>query len=176
MAEIGRPSIYTQEISDEICSRLAAGESLRAIAKSEHLPSLTTIFRWLTGTDEAYTKFRDQYARARRIQAEHLVDEILEISDDGTNDWMERKSEAEKGQGIMTGWVLNGEHVQRSRLRVDTRKWFAGKVAPRTYGEKSSIALGQDPDLEPIGVKVVERPPITREEWLKLHSKPEGGT
>jgi hypothetical protein len=54
---------------------------------------------------------------------------------------MERKSEAEKGAGVNTGWVLNGEHVQRSRLRVDTRKWFASKVAPKIYGDKIETAV-----------------------------------
>ena len=123
----GRPSDYTQETADIICDRLADGESLRGICRDEHMPSKTSVFRWLA-VNEA---FRDQYARAREAQADHLADEILEISDDGSNDWMERT-----GKDQEPGWVLNGEHVQRSRLRVDSRKWFASKVAPKKYGEK----------------------------------------
>lgn len=129
---MGRPSDYSLETATIICNRLADGESLRAICLDDGLPDKSTVFRWLIANDS----FRDQYARAREAQAEHLVDEILEISDNATNDWMERRSESEKGAGVNSGWVLNGEHVQRSRLRVDSRKWFASKVAPKKYGDK----------------------------------------
>lgn len=132
----GRPTDYTAEIADAICMRLAAGESLRGICRDDGMPDASTVFRWLASQAEIYAPFREQYARAREVQADALVDEILEISDDGTNDWMERQSEAEKGAGVSNGWVLNGEHVQRSRLRVDSRKWFASKVAPKRYGDK----------------------------------------
>jgi len=90
------------------------------------------VYRWLDDNEE----FREQYSLARSIQADTIADEILEISDNASNDWMERRSEAEKGAGVNTGWVLNGEHVQRSRLRVDARKWYASKVAPKKYGDK----------------------------------------
>lgn len=128
----GRPSDYTAEIGEAICTRIISGESLRAICLDDDMPGRTTVFQWLASNKS----FADQYARARQFQAEHLVDEILEIADDGTNDWMDRRSEAEKGAGVSNGYVLNGEHVQRSRLRVDTRKWFASKVAPKIYGDK----------------------------------------
>jgi hypothetical protein len=131
---MGRPTKFSQSLADTICRRLADGESLRGICEDEIIPSKTTIMRWLA--DEQYVAFRDQYARAREAQADALVEECLEIADDGTNDWMERRSEAEKGAGISNGWVLNGEHVQRSRLRVDTRKWWAARLAPKKYGDK----------------------------------------
>ncbi len=35
--------------------------------------------------------------------------------------------------------ALDHEHVQRSRLRVDTRKWAAGKLAPKRYGDKLNL-------------------------------------
>jgi hypothetical protein len=128
----GRPSGYSKEIAEIICSRLASGESLRAICRDEHMPSQSMVFRWL----ETNLPFREQYARAREAQADTLVDEILEISDDGSNDWMERHN----AEGENIGWQLNGEHVQRSRLRVDSRKWFASKVAPKKYGDKLELA------------------------------------
>lgn len=125
---MGRPSDYTPGVANIICGRLAEGESLRAICETEELPDKSTVFRWLS----AHQDFRDQYARAREIQAETLVDEILEISDDARNDWMERNGD----EGEAVGWRLNAEHVQRSRLRVDSRKWFASKVAPKKYGDR----------------------------------------
>ncbi len=61
------------------------------------------------------------------MQADALFDEALEIADDASGDW----TKDAKGNK-----VLDHEHVQRSRLRVDTRKWAAGKMAPKRYGDK----------------------------------------
>ncbi len=61
------------------------------------------------------------------MQADALFDEALEIADDASGDWSTDKD------GKKT---LDHEHVQRSRLRVDTRKWAAGKLAPKRYGDK----------------------------------------
>ena len=55
----------------------------------------------------------------------------MEIADDARNDWM---SYEDKNSGCES-WRLNGEHVQRSRLRIDTRKWLASKLAPKIYGD-----------------------------------------
>src|SRR5436305_84253 len=90
----GRPSKYTEEIASTICRRLADGESLRGICADEAMPNKITVLRWLA--DPAKADFCAQYARAREAQADALVEECLEIADDGSNDWMERLSEAEK--------------------------------------------------------------------------------
>lgn len=132
MPDVGRPSDYTAEVATSICNRLAIGESLREICSTEDMPDKATVFRWLASNAE----FRDQYQIARLVQADYYSEDIIEISDDGTNDWMARRSESEKGAGVNTGWVLNGEHVQRSRLRVDTRKWVAARLNPKKYGDK----------------------------------------
>jgi hypothetical protein len=75
--------------------------------------------------------FRQQYAHARDAQADALFEEAFDIADDGSNDWMKRE-----GKDGSLSWVENGESIQRSRLRVDLRKWAAGKLAPKKYGEK----------------------------------------
>lgn len=134
----GRPSTYSAEMVATICRRITEGESLRAICRDDDMPAISAVCVWLT----QHAEFAEQYARAREAQADHLAEEILEISDNGTNDWMERQSEAEKGKGVNNGWVLNGEHVQRSRLRVDARKWYASKVAPKKYGDKLDVEHG----------------------------------
>lgn len=128
MTEPGRPSIYTKELAEEICERLAAGESLRAICKDEGFPAESTVRGWVLDDKEGFSA---QYARARDFYLDNMADEIIEISDDGSNDWMER--ELESGKIID---VLNHEHVTRSRLRVDTRKWYLSKLAPKRYGDK----------------------------------------
>jgi len=123
--KIGRPTAYTKEIGNEICERLASGESLNAICRSEHIPHKVTVMRWLLSEQEIYDGFRNQYAQAREIQYQFMADDILDIADDGRNDWMEREDPDNPG------FNFNGEAVARSRLRVDTRKWFMSKVLPK---------------------------------------------
>lgn len=126
----GRPSDYSTEITTEICIRLGLGESLREICRSEDMPDKSTVMRWLA----AHQEFRDQYAGAREAQADYFAEEILEIADDGTNDWMERQN----GDGT-TYEVENREVLNRSRLRVDTRKWLMARMAPKKYGDRLDI-------------------------------------
>ena len=123
--KIGRPTAYTEEIAKEICERLASGESLNAICRTERIPHKVTIMRWLLSEQEIYASFRNQYAQAREIQYQFMADEIIDIADNASNDWMEREDPDNKG------FNFNGEAVARSRLRVDTRKWFMSKVLPK---------------------------------------------
>lgn len=126
MAKIGRPCSYTQEIGDKICAELASGKSLRTVCKAEGMPSTVTVFAWL----RKYPDFLSQYAKAKEEAADAWAEEILDIADDGSNDWMESNNPENPG------WRANGEAIQRSRLRVDTRKWIASKLKPKRYGEK----------------------------------------
>lgn len=128
----GRPSDYTPELADAICQRIALGESMRGICRDDDMPDRGTVLNWLAEHEDFATKC----GRARVLCADALEEQMQEVADDGTNDWMERRSEAEKGAGVMTGWVLNGEHVQRSKLRVSTLQWRAAKLNPKKYGEK----------------------------------------
>lgn len=120
----GRPSVFTQEIADEICERLGRGESLRSITRGERddfIPSETTVRRWLSGDEDWNESFRRQYAHARDVQADTIFDEILDIADEPATD---------------------GVEVQRNRLRVDARKWAASKLAPKKYGDKLELSGG----------------------------------
>ena len=125
----GRPTTYTDVVANEVCDRLSIGESLRQICRGDHMPSYTTILQWVTDDREG---FYDQYVNARERQAEFWAEEILEIADDGSNDWMERET---KNGDMIT--VLDHEHVQRSKLRVDARKWLMARMAPKRFGDKS---------------------------------------
>jgi hypothetical protein len=124
-------STFTQDIADTICERIADGESLRSICADEAMPSTSTVCKWLA----AEPSFSEQYARARELQADALFDEILEIADDGTHDWMERKNADDQS----IGWRENGEALRRSQLRVDARKWMAGKLQAKKYGDKLDL-------------------------------------
>ena len=125
----GRPTKYTKELADTICERLAMGESMRTIAKDEAMPALSSMFKWLRENKE----FSQQYARAKQESADAMAEDILDIADNGSNDYMERED------GTTT---YNGDSVQRSRLRVDTRKWLMAKMKPKRYGDKIDMTSG----------------------------------
>lgn len=118
--------------------------TLREVCRQENMPPESTVRLWALNDVEGFSA---QYTRARQIGYHGMADELIEIADDGANDWMERQGD----DGV--GWALNGEHLQRSRLRVDTRKWMLSKVLPKIYGDK--LAVGGDPE-NPI-VQRIER-------------------
>jgi hypothetical protein len=140
----GRPSSYTPEIARRICEALIEGRSLRSICREEEwCPSITTVINWLAADKE----FLAQYTQAREQQAELMADELIDIADDGTNDWVER--EMRKGK---TEILCDHEHINRSRLRVDTRKWVAARLLPKKYGDKVALT---DPEGNAPVVKVL---------------------
>lgn len=127
---MGRPSDYTEETAERICALIAEGESLRHICLTDGMPDKSTVLRWL----RVHEKFRDQYAQAREHQVEAFADEILDIAEDGTNDWIERENR--KGETYI---ALNSEAIDRSRIRIDARKWLMGKLKPKKYGDKLDV-------------------------------------
>lgn len=131
---MGRPVEFNQEIADEICARLADGESLRKICLDEHMPPRRTVFGWLLNPKLEH--FKHQYTYAREMQAESFADEMKDIADDASNDYMET---VDNETGAIIGYKLNGEHINRSRLRIDTRKWIASKLKPKKYGDKIEV-------------------------------------
>lgn len=126
--KIGRPTVYTEELSRRFCERIAHGESVRQICKDEDMPARSSVHEWLL--DKRYKAFADQYRLACDIRAESMFDELLEIADDGTGDTVEREDGTE---------FTNQEVIARSRLRVDTRKWYLSKVLPKKFGDKLDL-------------------------------------
>jgi hypothetical protein len=133
----GRPSSYTEKKADVICDRLSAGESLVAICADKDQPSTVTVFKWLA----KHEMFLRKYARAREAQADVLFDEILGIADETSLDTIKGKN----GEAIP-----DNEWISRSRLRIDARKWMAGKLRPKVYGDKIELEHSGDVGLRPI--------------------------
>ena len=119
---------YDPAIGDAICEQIITGKSLKDVCDGDGMPHRATVHRWL----EADPDFRDRYARACELRADHIFDEIFDIADNGTNDWMERKN----SEGGVVGWQENGEALRRSHLRVEARKWALSKMQPKKYGER----------------------------------------
>lgn len=121
------------KVMEHICDILATSSKGIGTILSEgyqglNLPSYSTIMKWL----EEDVALSDRYAKGKEAQAEYMADEIISIADDGQNDYMQQLDK----EGKVEWWKYNGEHVQRSKLRVDARKWLAAKLKPVKYGEK----------------------------------------
>lgn len=142
--KLGRPTKYTAKLSDNICAKLSEGQSLRTVCKSDDMPCKATIFSWLR-TNES---FLDQYTRAKQESADALTDEMLDIADDSTNDYI-KTDEGDK--------KVDQEHIQRSRLRIETRKWLASKLKPKKYGDRQQIDVvdkTDSPDEEELDARI----------------------
>ena len=126
----GRPLTYDRETAHAICVRLARGETLKGICRDEGFPPESTVRGW---AQEDVDGFAARYAFARQLGLDAMADELLEIADDGSGDI------TYDAQGNR---IVNGEHINRSRLRVDTRKWYLSKLAPKRYGEKVDLNVG----------------------------------
>lgn len=95
------------------------------------MPAKSTVFKWLADVPE----FAELYRIAMEQRTEAHVEECIDIADDGSNDWIASNDPNNPG------YRFNGEHYQRSRLRVETRKWIACKMKPKKYGDKVSTEI-----------------------------------
>lgn len=118
--------VYTSELAERVCTEVSSGKSLRQVCRELQINECT-VRKWVLDDRNG---FSTQYARARELQIAAMEDELYEIADDGTNDWMTIKR---GGQEVE---VPNNEVLQRSKLRVDTRKWIMSKILPKKYGDK----------------------------------------
>lgn len=103
---------FSEELFDRVCERIAEGESVIGICSEEGMPSRAAIYKWLD--ERPYLV--DKYARAKELCADSFADEIIQIADSAKVD----------------------DH-QVARLRIDARKWSAGKLRPNKYGDKLDL-------------------------------------
>ena len=124
----GRPTIFNQELADLICERVSSHSfGLNKLCEMyDDLPTKQTINDWRCKNE----LFSSQYAQAKLRQADFLAEEIIDICDDTSGDITLDEDGFE---------VVNRDHIQRARLRVDTRKWLASKLIPKVYGDKQTI-------------------------------------
>lgn len=120
--KLGDPrAIYTPQLAATVLGLLAAGLSLISIAKREGMPCRATVYKWI----EEEPGFADDYTRARSLQADSLAEEVVEIADTEPD-------------------------TNRAKTRIDARKWYAGQVAPKKYGNRL--------DVNQTGMMVVAQP------------------
>lgn len=128
----GRPTDYTPEKGEQICQLIASGEYLHKISEAVGVDD-STIIRWARNKEFLLAnggKFCEEYARASDLGWELMAHRILCVADDGTNDYYETQDGEKK---------VDHEHIQRSKLRVDTMKWILSKRVPKTFGDKLDV-------------------------------------
>lgn len=123
-----------ERIFSEVLEYIEEGKSLRSILLSNDMPSSRTFYSWLDADKEKVKR----YARATEIRAEAIFEDMLEIADDGTNDFMTIT------KGDLEYNVEDKEVTNRSRLRLDTRKWMLSKMQPKKYGDKLDVTSDGD--------------------------------
>jgi hypothetical protein len=136
--KMGRPTLYTPELADRILFELSDGRTLRDICRADGMPATATIRLWAL---EDRDGFAARYRTARENAHHDMSDEIVEIIDDGRNDWMERRA---RDGGLVT--VPNPESVARSRLRYEGRTWLLKNRLPKQYGH----LVGTDDQDKPV--------------------------
>jgi hypothetical protein len=139
---------YSPQLANAICEALVEGRSLLSICEEEGMPTPRNVHHWL----KKHPEFREQYIDARRLQADMLFDETLDIADDARNDWMERNG------GEDAGWVLNGENIQRSKLRIGQRKWMVARLNPKKYGDRVELVGDSESPVVTRIVREIVRP------------------
>lgn len=137
---MGRPSSYSDELAKEICDRLSKGEPLARICRDEHMPCDDTVRNW-ADKDEAFSR---AIARAREAGFDFLAAECLEIADDGSADY---KLSDREGRDI----VVDSEHIQRSKLRIETRLKLLAKWDPKRYGDRLGLEHSDPDGKNPFG-------------------------
>ena len=144
---------FTTELFEDICNEIAySDKGLVTICKAKGL-NANSFYEWLAKDKD----LGDKYARARELQAEFLADQILEIADDKSGDEVAVFNGDEGGPDATR---VDYENIQRSKLRVDARKWKAAKLSPKKYGDKVDLTSNGKTILAP--------------DWLT--DKPDGST
>ncbi len=113
-----------ESIFKEICKQISEeGKPIRKVLLQEGMPKNETFYKWL---DEDEEKAK-QYMRACKKRADVIFEEIVTIADDQESDTYKNQDGVE---------VINHNVINRSRLRVDARKWVVSKMNPKKYGDR----------------------------------------
>jgi hypothetical protein len=127
---VGAPTTYNQHIATVICIRLAEGESLKQILRTEGMPVQSAVYEWLL----RHPEFAEKYTRAREEQADTLADEIIAIADESPE-----TVEVRDKEGNVIDIKIDSGYVGYQKQRIEARKWTAMKLKPKKYGDRVAV-------------------------------------
>lgn len=112
-----RATKKTPEVIEAIIEGVADGVPLREVCRREGMPNWRTVYDWL----EADEDFSARFARARELGFDAIAEDILHNVDNVKP---------------------IGEHIQRSKLQVETRLKLLAKWNPKKYGDRQTHEIG----------------------------------
>lgn len=121
----GRPSLFSEELAEQICEMLMSGLSLRKICLSPDMPHRGTVERWMAKDPV----FASRCARARVWQADVMDDLILDTAN-----------------------ACTPETAQSDRVKISAYQWRASKLAPKVYGDKIAVVGANDGPIQSVAV------------------------
>lgn len=128
-----------QKCLDEIFDKFATSSKglHRILTENTDLPSVSQFWRWLRRDDAAEDPvgYSNQYRLAKRLQAEFLESELLDIADEDP--------------GHAPNGFTDGSRVQHNKLRIDTRKWVMARLYSEKYGDRTTLAGDKENPLMP---------------------------
>jgi hypothetical protein len=139
---MGRKTILTEKLAYDILDDYCTGKSLAKVLSKPHMPSAPTFFTWLRigerdkeeGVESIHRNLLEDYNHCVFVRYELMSDELLEIADDDSLDLGFKETEG----GASATPFIQGGNIQRSRLKVDTRKWLMSKKIAKKYGDKQT--------------------------------------
>ena len=130
-----RDDTYSPHRGAWICARIARGQPVGIRRDGHSSPAMMTIQRWLEEEED----FRARYAAACELLADRLVAEMAAIADDASADFRPGDKDGQER-------APHRETLARAKLRIETRRWRAAKLAPHKYGDKAQpVARGLAP-------------------------------
>ncbi len=121
MAEMGRPPVFTPELVDTFIDGISKGIPLRQLCRDHDVGKSA----WYELMQRDAT-LSGRFAQARVEGFDEIAEECLEIADAVDDDYIPTEN----------GLAVDHEHIQRSKLRIETRLKLLAKWDPRRYGDK----------------------------------------
>lgn len=116
----GRPTDYTKELGELICSRLAEGRSLRSVCLADDMPDKSSVFTWF----RLHPEFLDQYTRAKEESSEAMYEELADLGEEAID--LSQAVDPKASNAV----------VSAVKLKADNLKWMMSKMKPKKYGDK----------------------------------------
>lgn len=126
----GRPTVYSEKKVKEILELVSEGIALWKIVCRVDMPSRTTFYDWMLENPD----LRDKYETAKNLATDKFAEEIIDIADDDSGDYIE----AADGR-----IVINTNKVRRDELKIKARQWMASKIQPKKYGDRIQQEITQ---------------------------------
>jgi len=152
ISKLGRPVEYMDSIGEFICLHIAIGLTVKKICNKynslvgDQILHPVKIYRWLKS--DKLSHFRDQYYYAREIQADQILDHIIEKEEDIENLTLESKA----GRVILESlrWRAKVQcpdyfnPVQKTKAEVDHTFVIKTEVPePRLINKDTSITVDE---------------------------------